>query len=170
MSRVLPKRRELLESLSMAGRRLSAATIMFHQAVADRLDLNVTDHKCVDFLLLHGPMTAGDLAGMTALTTGAITAALDRLERAGYVQRESDPEDRRRVMVRAVPDRVGDMAQLFDAFADRLNNLAARYRREELAVLVDFMTRGCDVLHASAVELREQPSAAGKPKAKQRKR
>jgi hypothetical protein len=65
--------------------------------VADRLGLNPTDHKCVDFLLMNGPLTAGELATLTALTTGAITAALDRLERAGFAKREDDPDDRRRV-------------------------------------------------------------------------
>src|SRR5215813_713559 len=106
VSRGLRHRDELLHELTLAGRRLSTATILFHQAVADRLGLNLTDHKCVDLLLLHGPLTAGELASMTALTTGAITAALDRLGRAGFVRREADPGDRRRVVVRPVPGRV----------------------------------------------------------------
>src|SRR5262245_54462886 len=125
MSRALRKRAELLHDLALAGRRLSTATIMFHQAVADRLGLNLTDHKCVDLLLLKGPLTAGELAGMTALTTGAITAALDRLERAGFVTREDDPRDRRRVVVQAVPRRVKEISRLFESFSARLEGLAA---------------------------------------------
>ena len=50
-------------------------------------------------LQLHGPATPGWLAEMTGLSTGAVTGLVDRLERAGYVTRAQDPQDRRRVIV-----------------------------------------------------------------------
>ena len=100
-----PEKPRLLEDLNQAGRRLSQATILFHQAVADRLGLHPTDHKCIDLLVSAGSTTAGELAEATGLTTGAITGVIDRLEAAGFVRREDDPNDRRRVIIRVVPKR-----------------------------------------------------------------
>jgi DNA-binding MarR family transcriptional regulator len=164
VSREPDDRSLLLEGLLLAGRQVSTATIMFHQAIADRLGLNVTDHKCMGLLLMKGPLTAGELAGMTGLTTGAITAVIDRLERAGFVRREDDPRDRRRVIVHGVPKRCRDIERLFEPFATKCAELGVRYKDEELAVILDFMTRSCDVLHQSTIELRQQRSSAGKRK------
>jgi DNA-binding MarR family transcriptional regulator len=166
VSRKVPSRAELMASLNDGGRRLSAATIMFHQAVADRLGLNLTDHKCVDILFTQGPMTAGDLADLTGLTTGAITGVIDRLEKAGFVRREDDPNDRRRVIVRAIPKRHRQIARLFDDLAARMAELAARYTDKELAVIFDFMAQSCEGLHAATRKLRQEMEPAGKNKRK----
>jgi DNA-binding MarR family transcriptional regulator len=162
VSRQLPPRAALLEGVSVAGRQMSTASIMFHQAVADRLGLNVTDHKCIDLLLLKGPLTAGELAEMTGLTTGAITAVIDRLERAGFARREDDPHDRRRVIVSVVLKRCREIGRLFQPFAAAFNEIAARYSDRELAVILDFMNRSRDGLHQSTVELRQSSRARRK--------
>jgi DNA-binding MarR family transcriptional regulator len=164
VSSELPRRAELLQALVAAGRQLSTATIMFHQAIADRLGLNVTDHKCMDLLLMTGARTAGELAEMTGLTTGAITAVIDRLEKAGFVRREDDLHDRRRVIVQAVPKRCRDIERLFEPFAATFKELSARYKDEELVVILDFMSRSREGLHQSTVELREQGTTAKKRK------
>jgi DNA-binding transcriptional ArsR family regulator len=87
------------------GREVSARMVMFHQAIAERLGLNATDHKALDLLGRAGPITAGELAELTGLTTGAITGIIDRLEKAGFVRRENDPKDRRRVIIRPLMEK-----------------------------------------------------------------
>jgi DNA-binding MarR family transcriptional regulator len=158
MSRDSPERKELLEKLSRGGRQLSAATIMFHQAVADQLGLHPTDHKCADFLFLKGPMTAGELAELTGLTTGAITGVIDRLAEAGFVRREEDANDRRRVIVRVVPERFQEVAPLFESLAKTMNEVCAHFTDQELAVILDFQTRAHQGVHAATAELRRQSS------------
>jgi len=137
---------------------------MFHQAVADRLGLNVTDHKCMDLLLLGGPLTAGELAEKTGLTTGAITAVIDRLEQAGFVRREDDPKDRRRVVVQVVKKRCRDIERLFEPFAAAFGKLTAHFNDEELATILDYMDRSREALHGSTLEIREQTPLVGKQK------
>src|ERR1043165_7694421 len=87
-------RQRLLQRLEHGARITSAQSILFSQAVADRLKLNSSDLECLDIVMLRGPVTAGELAQATGLTTGAITGLIDRLERAGYVRRARDAEDR----------------------------------------------------------------------------
>jgi DNA-binding MarR family transcriptional regulator len=118
-------------------------------------------------------MTAGELANLTGLTTGAITAALDRLEGGGFVRREDDPADRRRVIVRVVARRHREVGRLFEHLAAVMAELGSRYSDEQLRTILDFMTRSREGLHQATLKLREQGGAAGKGKprsAKTRKR
>lgn len=64
--------------------------------------LNATDTKCIDLVLRVPPegATAGWLSDMSGLTTGAITHILDRLEKRGFVQRQRDTQDRRKIFIR----------------------------------------------------------------------
>lgn len=163
MSGDLPEKSGLLDELQEAGRRLSLATILFHQAVADRLGLHATDHKCIGLLSEAGSTTAGELAEATGLTTGAITGVIDRLEAAGFVRREDDPDDRRRVIIRVVPKRYGEIARLFEPFAAAVVTMGSRYTEAELATIVDFMARSCEVLRDATIEMRKQAPATRKP-------
>ena len=82
-------------ALDQALRATSAQSVLFSQAVADRVGISATDLETLDILVRSGPLTAGRLAELTGLTTGAITGLVDRLERRGYAHREPHPTDRR---------------------------------------------------------------------------
>src|ERR1700761_6637287 len=95
------KRAALVKNVGMVlGREVGARTILFHQAMADLAGISVTDIKCLDYIDRSGDDTAGDLARLTGLTTGAITAAIDRLEKGGYARRERSETDCRKVYIR----------------------------------------------------------------------
>src|SRR4051812_119107 len=109
------KRAKLIQALNHEGRQYSTAVVVFHHAVSRRLGLNAGDHKYADILMREGPMTAGKLAELTGLTSGAITGMVDRLQRAGWVKRVPDPADRRRVIVTPVnnPKKAREVAAIF---------------------------------------------------------
>src|SRR5215470_10658835 len=96
----------LLGELARSAQRAATDGILFHQAVADRLGLHVSDLRCLTILYETGSVSAGELGERTGLTTGAVTRMIDRLERTGYVRREPDPADRRRVIVSPVPGQI----------------------------------------------------------------
>jgi DNA-binding MarR family transcriptional regulator len=135
----------------------STHTMLFHTAVAEHLGLNPSDHKVADIIALERtPITPGRLAELTGLTTGAITGVLDRLETAGFVAREQDPEDRRRIIVRILPQRVPEVVELFTPISRRLAELCSRHNNEELALVLKFMQGSTEVVKASAEELRQR--------------
>ena len=81
-----------------------------------------TDLQCAGLLISEGPATPGELAERTGLTAGgAITTVIDRLERQGYVSRDRDPNDRRRVIVTA------DAAAVFARFGEVYGRVGARW-------------------------------------------
>ena len=156
-------RAALLTALNQEMRTLGSHTILFHQAVAERLGLNATDHKCADLLSFTGPLTAGELAERTGLTTGAITGVVDRLERAGYVRRERDPGDRRRVIIRPDAERLhAEVAPLFSSLKRGMDALCAGYDDGELAILLDFVTRAQPIFRAEVARLRADEEAGAR--------
>lgn len=166
-----PQRQELLAGLNDAFRQLSAATVLFHQAIADRLGMNITDHKCADILSRTGPVTAGELAQRTGLTTGAITGVIDRLEQGGFVRRVRDPHDRRRVIVEPVVKRMEQViGPLFESMGRAAAELCARYSTKELAVIHDFTVRAHQMAIVEAHKLRAPGAAQPAPAASERRR
>src|SRR6266566_3047321 len=110
-----PKARAaLMEELEHAMRRSSAQGVIFGQTVANSVGISGSDLECLDFLNLEGRVTAGRLAEVTGLTTGAITGVVDRLEKAGLVRRERDADDRRKVFIRTVPENVAKIGRFYE--------------------------------------------------------
>ena len=102
-----------MTDLIAALRGLNREAVLYSDAVAGRLGMPSTDVECLEVLITSGPTTAGGLAEVTGLSTGAVTRMIDRLEQAGFVRRVADPADRRRVIVEAVKDRTAVVSSLF---------------------------------------------------------
>lgn len=161
MSRPTPDRKVLTADLNEALRDASGRSVLFSQAVADSAGINPTDLESLDLLARHGPMTAGRLAELTGLTTGAITGLVDRLERRGYARREPHPSDRRSVIVQPLIENAErDLGPAYVSMNQAMDGLLSRYSDEELAVILDFMTRAAKITSEQIAALRTE--AAGK--------
>jgi DNA-binding MarR family transcriptional regulator len=148
-------RASTVAALDRALRETSAQSVLFSQAVADRVGMNPTDLESLDILARHGPITAGRLAELTGLTTGAITGLVDRLESRGYARRESHPTDRRSVLVRPLVECAErDLAPTYAAMSKAMDELVSRYSDDELAVIADFMSRAAAVTAEQIAKVR----------------
>jgi DNA-binding MarR family transcriptional regulator len=141
-------RKAIYETVNLAGRELSASSVMFHSLIAEKFGLSVTDWRAWDLVTRHGPLTAGQLARLTGLTPGAATGLIDRLAEAGVVRRVPDSNDRRKVLVESIP-RPADQKRWGELFAPMLRaveNLYENYSDSQLKTIADFMTRMSVVL------------------------
>jgi DNA-binding MarR family transcriptional regulator len=133
---------ERIAAVEMAVRNLIANAILFNQQVAHRVGLGASDAQFMHLLQLNGSLTPGRLAELSGLTTGTVTGVLDRLESAGFVHRERDPTDRRKVIVKLDEERLWrEMAPLYAGQAESLAAVAANYDAEQLAVIESFLQR-----------------------------
>nr|WP_245967639.1 MarR family transcriptional regulator [Streptomyces fragilis] len=125
--------------------------------IAQRLGLNVTDLTCLGHIIGAGMrhLAAGDLAERANITTGAVTGVLNRLERAGYVHRQPDPNDRRRVRVVLDASAATRVFAVYGPHYERLGALLAGYTPDETAVLADFFVRAREAMQHSLDEIRE---------------
>jgi DNA-binding MarR family transcriptional regulator len=140
MTRPNDRRAELLEQLALAGRASSAATVMFHTAVAARQGLSASEEKALDLLERSGPLTAGELARQSGLAPASVTALINRLEAKGFARRVQNPSDRRSVLVEVNAERVwATVAPLFADWVGSLQELYAGYTDEQLEVILHFL-------------------------------
>src|SRR5215216_3504132 len=127
---------ELISEFRTAGNQDSA----FDNLAAERLGVNRTDLHCLNIIQNAGGLTAGELATEAGLTTGAVTGVIDRLERAGFARRVTDPEDRRRVKVEVTPKFYDRADEIWGPMAaDWESSLCGRFTAEELESAIEFL-------------------------------
>src|SRR5215471_5397575 len=134
-------RERLIEEVLAASRASSTLAVFFHASLAERVGLGATEEKTLALLSQLGPLTAGEIASRTGLTTPSVTGLLDRLESKGMVQRVRDPHDRRRVIVEPNQERLAELDQAFSSLQESFRELLATYCDDDPATIADFLTR-----------------------------
>lgn len=156
MSSTQNRRDTLIQQMVDIGRKNSTSTVLFHHVLAEQMGLNPTDHKCVDIIMQRGPMTAGQLAEFTGLTTGSITTAIDRLEKANLLRRVGDPNDRRKVLLHVNQEGFPEMGAFFGPFLEAQDQLFAQYSDEELALILGYLEKSTQLLENHAAAMRKR--------------
>lgn len=154
-------RTELLSAVLLKTRKMTGQGILFSQAVADRLGLAVTDAEALEQLAAMGRATAGQIAELTGLTTGAATRMIDRLEQSGFVRRGADPADRRRVIVEPILERVRDVETQYAALRSATHSAIERYSDHDLVLIKDYLDRALEAGRSETARLTDAPASAG---------
>src|ERR1700741_3174794 len=148
-----------MKELETAMRKASAQGTIFAAAVAERAGISSSDMDCMDFLNLEGRITAGRLAELTGLTTGAITGVVDRLEKAGFVRRERDESDRRKVFIVPVLEKMMQVGRPYELVQRAMAKQCEAYTDAELKFLIRYGTESYQSMLEATTQLRDQVEA-----------
>ncbi len=154
-------RAELLAELQAAGRVLSTVTVMFHTALAAKVELSATEEKALDLLERFGPLTAGELSRRSGLAPSSVTGLIDRLERKGFARRVPNTEDGRSVLIEVNRRQLDGMGHYFGTFLGLMDQLYAGYTDEQLATILHFVTETARRQSKATAELSAIDDAVG---------
>ncbi|MEK4014816.1 MarR family winged helix-turn-helix transcriptional regulator [Peribacillus sp. FSL M8-0224] len=129
----------LLESLTHRLQRYGMRSVLFQQNMAQKIGVSHTDLKSAEILNETGPITAGELSKITGLSTGSVTALINRLEKSGYVKRERDQLDGRKVMIMPIPERQEQIKSHYQSLSMATKELCSAYNEQELILINQFV-------------------------------
>lgn len=135
------------------GRELSTAVVAFHEAIGAHLGVSAVDQRAHALIGKLGPMSAGALAKEIGLTPGAVTGMVDRLERAGLVRRDPDPDDRRRVVISTADSGARVFGRAFSGLGSAMEDLISGYSEAEQRAIADYITRTVEILREQTRKL-----------------
>ncbi|MEU6584350.1 MarR family transcriptional regulator [Nocardia sp. NPDC046763] len=132
---------DVAQRIARELRLLAIHTVVYSQQASSALGLNGTESEVLNLLGLEGSRTAGQIARATGLSSGTTTGVLDRLEERGYIRRERDSADRRKVLVTANPDALKRVGGMFDAHEQTLAAVLGEYEADQLDSVAEFLAR-----------------------------
>lgn len=143
----------IVSNLIGACEDISRQVILKSHAIAIKFGLSPSDFEHLCLLIQSGPMTAGSLATLTGLTTGAITGVIDRLEEAGFVTRQPDQLDRRRIII--VPNKkiIQQVSAINKKSHDDFHRCFSHYTADEIATILAFLQTTTDFLHKETIRI-----------------
>jgi DNA-binding MarR family transcriptional regulator len=154
-------KQKLMIELIEAVRANQTAVEAMDDSGARAMGVNRTDGRILDVISQVGRVSAGDLAQATGLTTGAVTAAIDRLHAKGYVNRVGDPDDRRRVLIEMTGEAANLAMQIWGPLADIGAPQLEKFTAEEMLAVIRFHRLSREINDKRAAEVRERLANEG---------
>ena len=150
----IPEPATTADRIVLEIRKFLAAGIFFNAQAAERVGMSLTDMQMLHMLQLYGPATPGKLAAYTGLSSGGVTVALDRLEKAGYIRREANPADRRSLLIKMMPAKLRRLAGMYESIESETRRLLATLPERDLEAVVRFFETLADARASRETPLR----------------
>ncbi len=147
-------RKALERQVIVNGRENGISYALFRNSIGNKLGLNMTDFEALDLLFFRGVSTPSELAKYTGLSSGSVTAMIDRLEKSGLVERRPNPNDRRGTLIVIVQEAAEKAAPLFASARQAQNKLLAGYAESELELLADYFAQSATMFDREGQKLR----------------
>ena len=146
---------ETINRLRKLNQQHSYTSIQMHEAIARKAGLSGTDHKYLGFLIEKGQMTAGELAQLSGLTTGAVTGLIDRFEKKKLVKRQFAEDDRRKVIIKPNTKNImAVFAPLYKEFRSKSEKLTASFSDKEIKIIETYFLKAIEIMNEATNALR----------------
>ena len=147
------ERKETIEKLIASIHKETRAAGLFVHTISEITGIHSTDIRCLEFLSEAHSATAGELGRATGLTTGAVTAMIDRLENGCFVKREADKKDRRKIIIRllGIPKKLKLVREMF---SKQIPDILAEYNTAELLLIANWNIKMAAVFHEKISKLK----------------
>ncbi|PSK92098.1 MarR family winged helix-turn-helix transcriptional regulator [Taibaiella chishuiensis] len=146
-----------IHTLRKLSQQYAYTSIQMHEAVGRKAGLTGTDHKYLGFLIEKGQMTAGELATLTGLTTGAVTGLIDRFEKKKLVRRRLSPDDRRKVIIEPLTKNIMALLEpLYRDFRAGTEQLIASFPAKERKVIEHYFLKAIALMEATTEQLNQK--------------
>ena len=145
----------VLAELGEVTQAYQAAVDDYDREIARLLGVNETDLRCLELLLAAEEHSPRELSSRLGLTTGSVTAMLDRLEKYGLITRTPHPVDRRKTVVKVTAEGARRCYELIAPhIADAGKEIGAKYSVDELRLVTDFLRTGTAIQNRHTQRLR----------------
>jgi DNA-binding MarR family transcriptional regulator len=144
----------VINRLRKLSQQYSYTSIQMHEAIGRKAGLSGTDHKYLGFLIEKGQMTAGELAHLTGLTTGAVTGLIDRFEKKKLVKRQFADDDRRKVMIQPNTKNIMTLfVPLYKEFRNKSEKLLASFSNKDIKILETYFLKAIEIMNETRNKL-----------------